>query len=295
MPIINGLVQRLRFYRNRGKFYHIYIKLQRLGAEPFVMPFWQDVNKKALKSFEPKPKWDFLSNRAIKDTMFVAGDQNWLDKQIAFLQKQVGAPLMRMATEDPAGDPWLLDSVPYKTSHNTLHHLYHIYFYLHKTKIKKSDLKTVVEWGGGYGNFAKLWKRHIDPEATYIIIDTTLFCSIQWLYLSTVLGMSQVHILDSPEATIQPGKINLVPLALMDNLDIKGDLFVSTWGLSESLNKAQDYVVERGWFDCPHLLLGFQNSTEDLEYASRLGKLAQKAGATILDIEFIPNNHYAFK
>lgn len=296
MHIANQWAQRKRFSTNKKGFVSVYGRLKELGSEPFVMPFWKDVNKKVAASFEPLPDWGFLDNRALRDTMFVAGDKNWLNTQVKFLEKTIGKSKLRdLSREDSLGKPVLLAEHHLKTSHNTIHHLYHIYFYLKSTKTKPSQLKTVVEWGGGYGNFAKLWRRAIDSSGTYIIIDTALFCSIQWLYLSSVLGNDQVHIIDSKTASIEKGKINLVPLALLDNVRVEGDLFVSTWGLSESLDAAQDYVVNNSWFSCDRLLIGFQDSTEELKHASRLGRIAKKSGAQVVDIDFIPNNHYALK
>lgn len=295
MRRIEKLLQRRRFNRNRRSFWSVYHSIETLGPEPFVAPFWQSVNEEVAESFKPMPEWGFLGNRALRDTMFVVGDSTWLNAQIKYLEDKARINLKRFSEEDSVGEPKLLGTSSYRTSHNSIHHLYHMFFYLRKTNQKPVNLRTVVEWGGGYGNFAKLWKRSVNPASTYVIIDTALFCSIQWLYLVTVLGKNEVQLLDGKDSVIAQGKINLVPLALLDNVKISGDLFVSTWGLSESMYGAQDYVVSRSWFDCPHLLIGFQNSTNDLRYASRLGELSKKAGATIIDIDFIPNNHYAFK
>jgi hypothetical protein len=103
-----------------------------------------------------------------------------------------------------------------------------------------------------------------------------------------------VHVVTEPD-DIKDGQINLVPIALLKKLNLNADLFVSTWGLSESAKEAQDFVKEKDWFNAKHLLIGFQDSIKKLRYASRLGEIAAKDGATIIDIDFIPNNHYAFK
>ena len=227
--------------------------------------------------------------------MLVDGSTEWLETQVNYLQKKLGSDFEKVLKESVIGKPPRLPAPLNFTSHNKIHHLYHIYFYLERSKVKPNKIHTVVEWGGGYGNFAVLWWR-LNPESTYIIIDTALFCTVQWLYLSSVLGENQVNLLASKKSSIVPGKINIVPLALLDKLKISGDLFVSTWGLSESTAQAQDYVVKKvNWFNCPHLLIGYQNKTKELVYASRLGELAKKDGAKIIDIKFLPNNHYAFR
>lgn len=239
------------------------------------------------------PRWSFLSNQAIRDTMFVDGDSKWLEAQTNYLQRRLGSSYDRMTLEDALGAPKLIHGT--KTSHNTIHHLYHIYYYLETTSTKLKSINTVVEWGGGYGNLAKLWMRNVKPNSTYIIIDTALFCSIQSLYLGCIFGTKQINLLDKKSVGIVKGKINLVPLALLNSKNIEGDLFVSTWGLSESSAEAQDFVIRQHWFNAKHVLLGFQKSTSDLYSASRLGDLARKNGITVSEIPFIKGNYYGFK
>lgn len=287
--------QFVRFHWLRGQFKKRHEAISRLGREPFVMPFWDRINKQILGAFLPKPPSDFLNIRAIKDTMFAAGSEEWITTQINFLKKKLGNDYLAMTKEDQIGKPQLLPPPNHYTSHNTLHHLYHICFFLNQTKSNFADIPSIVEWGGGYGNFAKLWYRLADPKPTYTIIDTALFCVIQWLYLSSVLVPTSVHLLSSKTDKIILGKINIVPLALLDNVKISGNLFVSTWGLSESTKQAQDYVVNQQWFSASHLLIGFQDANLDLKYAARLGELAKKDGAKIINIKFIPKNHYAIK
>lgn len=292
---MRSVIQLYRFNRLRGDFQPMYEEIKKLGKEPFVMPFWEKVNRAIYGTFLPKPSLNFLHKREIIDTMVVQGDEKWLKKQVGYLNKVVGANLELIAKEDRIGSPLLLKKPLQYTSHNTIHHLYHIYYYLNKTHRKLSEFETIVEWGGGYGNFAKIWWRLTDRKGTYIIIDTAIFSTIQWLYLSSIFGQNTVHLIANKSDVIQKGKINIVPSSLMDSVYISGDLFVSTWGLSESTSEAQDYVKNKKWFGCEGLLIGFQDSVEGLEHASRLGKIAEKSGAKIFDTEYISNNHYAFK
>lgn len=291
--MINKLTQRLRFNLYRKEFNAKYNELIGIKKEPYIMPFWQNVNKKVIDSFKPIPKWNFLSNRAIRDTMFVEGDKVWLETQLEYIKKNL-PDYNNLVQEDAFGSPKLLPPPHNFTSHNTIHHLYHLTYFLEQTKVDGNKINTVTEWGGGYGNFAKLWFRKF-PKSTYVIIDTALFTSIQWLYLSSIFGKDKVNIITPKNTKITPGCINLIPLAMLDKIKIESDLFVSTWGLSESAKEAQDYVVKNKWFGAKHLLIGFQDSYSELPYASRLGDLAKKDGAKIIDISFIPNNHYAIK
>ena len=156
-------------------------------------------------------------------------------------------------------------------------------------------MHTVVEWGGGYGNMAKIFKRLNSTPSTYIIVDTPLFSCIQWLYLATILGEESVNLLQGPEDTIRAEKINLLPICFVDRHKINADLFMSTWALSESSKYSQDYVLDHEWFNAKHLLLAYQDSRDDFPEAERVGEIAANNGAIIEDIEFLPGNHYAFR
>lgn len=292
--MFDDAIQKYRFNKLRGEFGVILSHLKKIGAEPFVMPFWNRINTNLERILLPAPEIDFLNTREIKDTMLVNGSHEWLESQLSFFDK-LGLGISEQLKESEIGKPARLPK-PYDfTSHNKIHHLYHIYFYLDQTQKNIDDIHTVVEWGGGYGNLAYIWWGLKSGKTTYTIIDTGLFCSIQWLYLSSVLGEKYVNLLTKPGDQIQVNKINIVPLALLKNTKIDGDLFISTWGLSESKDTAQDYVIDKNWFGCSGILLGFQDKTEGLEYADRLGKLAKSDGAKIINIKFIPKNHYAFR
>ena len=280
----------------RRRFWAINAKLNKLGTEPFLVPFWKNINKQMEKDLKPQPPLDFLNLPQIKNTMFVSPSDEWEKTELSFVKNHAGSQFFSLSKEDYIGKPVFMGDDKVRTSTNTVHHLYHIFRFLQETKASLGSINSVVEWGGGYGNQAKLWRRLQKNESTYTIIDTALFCTIQWLYLTSIFGPKTVNLLERRGDKIKKGKINIVPLALLDETSIKGDLFLSTWGLSESMASAQDYVINRRkWFGTSRLLIGFQDSTPDLKHASRLGELSKEEGAKIIDIKFIPNNHYAFK
>lgn len=206
-----------------------------------------------------------------------------------------GDRLKVLLEEDYVGNPRIINST-YLTSHNSIHHLYHLTKFLDKTKSNLDEISTVVEWGGGYGNLAKIFRRLRSTTHTYIIIDTPLFSSIQWLYLSTILGPENVKLLQNPGDIVHSDKINLIPICFLDHQDLSADLFVSTWALSESSKFSQDYVVAHEWFKSKHLLIAYQKSSVDyLPNADRVGILAGLSGALIEEIDFLPGNYYAFR
>jgi hypothetical protein len=277
------------------RFFSTYSRLAEFDAVPFMTDRWRECERELEESFRPVPSFAFLRNRAIRDMMFVSAGGEWLLQEIASLEAQFQRKeLLRLLREDPVGSP-LLASMRYATSHNAVHHLYHLARYQSQTAASAVDARTVIEWGGGYGSQARMFLRLAPAEVTYVIVDLAFLTSLQSLYLSVVVGPERVHLIDSPSASVQNGKINLLPVPLVDSQELSGDLFISTWALSESSDFAQDYVAENGWFGCQQLLLAYQDAVPDYPFADRLGRIAQADGAVVDPISFLPGNYYAFR
>jgi hypothetical protein len=285
--------QKNEFMRLRSCFLPIYDKLEKQNISNFITDLWQNNIEELKKVFLPEPPFDFLRNKTIRGTMFVDSGGKWLIKELSLLETTLTtAALQELLEEDYVGKPNFLNS-RYLTSHNTVHHLYHIINFQEKTGIKINEYDSLVEWGGGYGNMAKIVHR-IHNTATYTIIDLPLFSCIQWIYLSTILGEEQVNIIAEPNNNIIRGKINILPLSFINEQRIKSDIFIATWSLSESSRFAQDYVESTNFFDSRHILLAFQKSSRLLPDADYLGEIAKKRKLNIEAIDFLPNNYYAF-
>lgn len=279
----------------RKEFLDIYNKLKKYDISEFTMPLWENYNAKLENVFLPYPPFSFLRHPIIRINMFVTRGGRFLREELAFLEKRISENRLRsLLHEDYVGDP-LLSSSKYLTSHNNIHNLYHLVRFLDRTKCSLNQLHTICEWGGGYGNMARIFRRLKSEPCTYIILDTPLFSCLQWLYLSTVLGEKSVNLLQSPEGTIDAEKVNLRPICFLNSHSMSADLFISTWGLSDSSKYSQDYVLARKWFNSKHILLAYQDSSNNWPDADRVGKLAAKSGAAIEDIEFLPGHHYAFR
>ena len=286
--------QMITFNTLRNNFSGIYNKLKKHNTTQFITPFWKNYNAKLEKVFLPYPPFSFLKDPIIRSTMFATRGGKFLREELAFLEKKISKNELKcLLQEDYVGDP-LLSNSTYLTSHNNIHNLYHLIRFLDKTKCSLNQIDTICEWGGGYGNLAKIFKRLKSTPSTYIIIDTPLFSCLQWLYLATILGKESVNLLQDPEDTIHAEKINLIPICFLDCHKISADLFISTWGLSDSSRYSQDYVVTHQWFNSKHVLLAYQRSNKYLPDGDRVGRLAADVGAVIEDIEFLPGHHYAF-
>lgn len=319
--IPNKVIIILRFFYNKAKFWHAESYLASIkrnqkytfeslksvfleywnsllseDIRDFTTPVWEDYNIQAKNVFVPEPPFSFLRTKVIMDTMFVTAGGKWLSEELALLEKRFSyEELKKFLQEDYVGNPILLNS-KYLTSHNSIHHLYHIANFEIKTGCQINKVGSIIEWGSGYGNMAKIVKR-INPEVTYTIIDMPLFSCIQWLYLSSILGPNAVNILRNPGSRIEKGKVNLLPVFFLKKKEkeLSADVFIATWSLSESSRFAQDYVDSLNFFNSKHLLLAFQDSSHKLPNATRLGRLAEKRGARVETINFLPGNYYALR
>lgn len=271
----------------------IYYDLKQYDIERFLTPFWNEQNEKLEKELFPDVPFSFLRNSIITYTMFVTSGGEWCKSQLNFLKNNFSSKkLKRLLIEDYVGVPILLN-FKYVTSHNSIHHLYHIIRFLNNTKCDLKDIKTIIEWGGGYGNMAKIFNRLTKNNITYIIIDTPLMSCIQWLYLATILGKKKVKLIQNSNEKIIENKRNILPLCFMDQYDLSADLFISTWALTESSRYSQEYVVNSNWFGSKHILLSYNYKNSCLP-STNIEEILKKKEFTIENIDYKPGNRYAF-
>ena len=232
----------------------------------FITPHWQSVcDKLALNSFKP----DFLSYKFIRNTMTFY-DPEKLPHHIAALKKEFGSKTSHIIHESPVGKPRIV-STCYHSSHTTIMHANHALEFKQRTGKDIWHARNIVEWGGGYGDLARMLKQ---PSMTYTIIDLPLFCFTQASYLSSIPELAdKINMITDVNMPIREGYINLVPLnpevirALkFDTVDV----FVSTWALSESGKAAQDLVRSCGYFGAEYILIGHQRRGETMPYAESM-------------------------
>jgi hypothetical protein len=203
--------------------------------------------------------------------------------------------LAELLEEEYVGDPVLMER-RFRTSHQTIHHLYHLARFTSATGVDIARLQKVVEWGAGYGNQARIFRRLHGGRPTQVLIDLPLFSLLQWLYLSTVFGEHEVVLADSETSELREGLVNIVPAGLSEIVGSNSDLFVSTWAISETARAAQDHVIkEHGWFGARHLLLAHQRATVSFPEAERVGQIAAAQGARVEPLRVMRGSRYVFR
>ena len=253
---------------------------------------WKE-NIAALESyFTGRMDEGFLSNETINGTMV------FTDSKAHMIELEEISRLMDRAAINRIISKGLNRAFVSGKSHkgsaiNSVHHLYHLTQFEKATGRKINSIKSVVEFGGGYGNMARIMQNAGAPEA-YSIIDLLLFSCVQHVFLSTVADAGQVAFCNS--STNNKSLFTLYPLSLMDSAKkLQGDMFLSTWALSESTRAAYDMVTQRDWFGASNLLIAYNDKWKpwnEGELASSLERGGWRVRQEAID--FLPESYYLF-
>lgn len=176
---------------------------------------------------------------------------------------------------------------------NSIHHLHHLMRFEQVTGRKIGNFRNVVEFGGGYGNMARV-VHNIGGCKTYSIIDLMLFSCIQSVFLSTVAGCEHVAFDDGGKN--ESVTFLLHPLfSAREPATLNGELFISTWALSESTSAAYEWVVAHDWFGASNLLLAYNEHWKPWpENELETSLSAQGWHVAREAIPFLPGSFYLF-
>ncbi|MEK7520325.1 MAG: putative sugar O-methyltransferase [Patescibacteria group bacterium] len=284
------------YYQKYKEHYLVCQRERRAGTE-FVIPVWATLVTDIEDDFINHFDHSFLKHPVIRRTMFMDYGGALQDQQLQYLESQWDKEdLKRLLKETSVGNP-TITNFTYRTSHNTIHHLHHLTAFSEEMRVKLHDLKQVVEWGGGYGNLARIFL-NINPHATYVMIDIPVFAFLQAVYLATIFGDRKIHLLTRVGDQIKPEYINIIPLNknVLEQLTVTHtDLFVSTWALSESSREAQTFVESRSFFNARYLLIAHQAASEETPYAEEVANhLGSYAVTYHQKIPLLKNNYYLF-
>ncbi|MGE2836239.1 hypothetical protein [Mycobacterium sp. SMC-4] len=250
----------------------------------YVRADWAARNAELERGLLPVPPPDFLRHPVIRFQMFV--DEHLLPHELPYVLDHLDD--VALLAEDAVGSP---PTVPVpgtavRTSSNTVHQLYHLLRYEKATGRCIRDVGTVVEWGGGFGSLMRLLHRRHGNHPTCVVLDTPVFAALQWLYLSAVLGPAEVVLHCRGPVRPVPGRVNIVPIGLVESLDVTADLFISNWALNESTAAAQRDVAARDWFGAQSLLLAMHAGDPFAEVVQSRGARAELIGS------FLPGQQY---
>lgn len=249
-------------------------------------PCWTGHREALVSQLTEDDPRTFLRWLPIVQTMMV-GNAAWVDQELRALRKS-GAwqSTWRSALEeDPTGCP-PPHSRHRQSSGNLIHHAFHAHRLREITGRSLDDFAQIVEFGGGYGSFARLALR-LGFVGEYHIHDFPEFAALQRYYMRSV-------------ATLRGGYPGANFAASADPADTPAPdpdsgLFVALWSLSETPLAERD-----PWIDAiggaSAALMAFQHEFEGTDNHVWFEKLKTRAPDlrwTISEIPHLPGNAYA--
>ncbi|MGO9058375.1 MAG: hypothetical protein ACLQU2_13480 [Candidatus Binataceae bacterium] len=277
-----------RFRSLSHDFQEVYASFARNDCSPYILDTWQEFNDRFVTLCNPALPVGFLNEEIFCHTMSLNPIRPiWKPYLADVLTFAESEPVELLLEEDLVGNPRICDRA-HMTSPGRILHAWMLLRYLSYRRINAYDptISRIIEFGGGFGGLASIWHRLRRRDLTYVIFDTPIMATIQWHYLSAVLGPDSVVAVTLPSHPVLPGRINILPVSMLPRRDIVGDLFISTWALSESNKTAQMAVADSGWFGARGLLLAYQGSCAAFPYAEDLRDEVDRRGGEVFQMPY---------
>ncbi|MFL5844107.1 MAG: hypothetical protein ACJ762_05375 [Solirubrobacteraceae bacterium] len=254
------------------------------GGAAVESPWWADVRRRLVGNVLHDDPRRFLTWPEIRETMFVDAIEPYVPVEYAALRADAGwSTRWRTAIEeDPSGCPrrWPRDRA---TSANLVHHAYHLMRF-EAVAGPLADIAQVVEYGGGYGSFARLARR-TGFTGGFHIHDFAELGALQRYFLGSVAALREDPAL-AADITFGTAQSEVPPAGP------GGKLFVAMWSLSETP------VVEREpWIDamrdCSHVFLAFQHEFEGADNRVWFDELRERVTLRwhAVELDHVPGGH----
>ena len=186
--------------------------------EEIAGSYWGELESSICASLKELPLTSFTQWPTIRSTMFHEASSLEYSKVLK-------SRFSELLAEDAIGSPlpYYLDK---KTSGNLIHHFYSLIEFEEHTKINIKDVKSIYEFGGGYGSFCRaVFRAGFFGEFT--ILDLPALSLLQRYFLSHVLpSIEQIQFITKPILGHRP------------------ELFVALWSLSEAPEPYRDKVLD---------------------------------------------------
>lgn len=263
----------------------------------FLVDFWKEINRDLGKEFSNALPNRYLTHKTLCSTMSSTNTE-WAEQELQFLTQVHGNDLVDKVIEEHVGDP-LIFNENLMASCNSIHHAFHMTKYKQATG-KRLSGNLVIEWGGGYGRYPSAMNKMNDGNKsfiTYIIIDIPALSCLQYDYNSEIYGEDSVNLLKRPSDSIQEGKINLIPVGLVDKIRLdKPDLFIAMWSLGESAVASLEFVQSQGWLESNSIMMATHcNECGVLPMGQRLDGLNTTRPVIKIPCAHVPNHTYLFR
>lgn len=180
--------------------------------ENYNLGVWENFTNRVKKLIESNDLSTFMTWDVLINTMIAGVDNVEIDYLVNSKNWDFWLKNLEETVLKPNSHPIYSFS-----STNNLHHAYSLQILVDKLNKELSDFKFVTEFGGGYGNMARLFKK-INKDIVYNIYDIPEFNKIQNYYLKEN-GINDVMFLNNSDT------INEV---------LNKSLFLALWSISET-------------------------------------------------------------
>ena len=252
-------------------------------------------NRKLYSLLQRNDIKNFLRENFIQK-MFFLHNRFFVYSELNNLRKNKEWPTYKkLIEEEPTGNPIRYFLYP-NSSGNRINHVYHLSVLSKELNITLTKIKTVFEFGAGYGCMAQIFSK-INHKINYTCFDTHYVNLLQYYYLkhsNLDVGFSNKN------------NFNLVSnQKKIKNYKKKSSksLFIANWSLSETpinFRKKFEPIIVKNHF----IFISFQESFEDidnLKYFQKLkSKISNRYNVKILKNKFYTgniinkHNHYFF-
>lgn len=214
--------------------------------EQYCHPHWHATRYAIQQILHQAANPAFLLNHPIASCMLRRGFERPQEIELCFLQhciKPSTAYLLTKVTDPDFG------GIPKecRALHCTSNTLGQVYYFARIMDTMTKLPSIIIEMGGGFGALSRIFKEAL-PDVTIFIIDLPEMLAIQWLYLSRTLKDVPLEVHSAMPSQFCPGSIHLIPAMLLDQFNIKADLFVSNFALSECPENVQKKVIAKKFF-----------------------------------------------
>lgn len=209
---------------------------------------WKERQKQIKTLILNAPNENFLHLPAIAGAMVRNGYTLFQKYEDTFILNCV-SPTTRKLISSYRDTPFGLlpfECKEFNCSTSTLSHL----FYAAKIidNPNKPEINTILDFGGGYGNQTLIFKKLL-PKTTLFIVDSPELIALQYLFLSSTLPDTKIYVHTEETDIFENGAIHLIPISLLEKLNLKIDLFISTFALSETPLLVQNLVINKNFFN----------------------------------------------
>jgi hypothetical protein len=162
----------------------------------------------------------------------------------------------KLLLEDNIGNPVKYFLYP-SSSGNRIREVFHLLSFQDFSKISLNKINTILEFGGGYGNMARLFYK-INKNVNYKIFDTFHVNLLQYYYLRMLKIPLSFNKINNKNISLN---YNISKYNSFSKTDKK--LFIANWSLSESPIKLRKVILKK-IINFDFILISYQKKFETI-------------------------------